>query len=155
MREPVHAVRLPARVLAGGLRPKGPGFFHPVTVPAEVPPDARLMREEPFGPLAVINSTRSLDEAIACANSLPFGLAGYAFTHDAATVDRLMNEVEVGNLSINTLEASVAEVPFGGVKLSGQGRGGGIEGMQHYVARRTVSHRTALDAEPTVSGARP
>lgn len=142
-----------AKVLTGGVRPNGPGYFYPVTVLSEVPADARVMREEPFGPLAVINPTTSLDEAIACANSVPFGLAGYAFTHDAATADRLMNEVEVGNFSINTLEASVAEVPFGGVKASGQGREGGTEGMQHYVEVKTISHRMELEHEPTVSGA--
>ncbi|GAB1478220.1 NAD-dependent succinate-semialdehyde dehydrogenase [Paracoccaceae bacterium] len=144
-----------ARVLTGGVRPKGPGYFYPVTVLADVPADARVMREEPFGPLAVINPTSSLDHAISCANSLPFGLAGYAFTHNAAIVDRLMNEVEVGNLSINTLEASVPEVPFGGVKLSGQGREGGAEGMQHYIEVKTVSHQMQLDSDPTVSGAKP
>lgn len=149
------AVAKGAKLLTGGLRPKGPGYFYPVTVLAEVPEDARVMREEPFGPLAVINPTRDLDHAIACANALPFGLAGYGFTHNAATADRLMNEVEVGNLSINTLEASVAEVPFGGVKLSGQGREGGLEGMHHYIETKTISHQMALDPEPTVSGAKP
>lgn len=144
-----------AKVLTGGVRPKGPGYFYPVTVLAEVPEDARIMREEPFGPLAVINPVPSLDAAIACANALPFGLAAYAFTHNAATVDRLMNEVEAGNLSINTLEASVPEVPFGGVKASGQGREGGLEGMAHYVEVKTISHRMELEHEPTVSGARP
>ncbi|MGB8811589.1 MAG: aldehyde dehydrogenase family protein, partial [Paracoccaceae bacterium] len=74
-----------------------------------------IMREEPFGPLAVINPISSLDEGIARANALPYGLAAYAFTHNAANVDRLINEIEAGNLSINTLEASVPEVPFGGV----------------------------------------
>ena len=143
-----------ATVLTGGTRPKGPGYFYPVTVLAEVPDEARILQEEPFGPLAVINPVPSLDEAIARANALPFGLAAYAFTHRAATVDRLMTEIEAGNLSINTLEASVPEVPFGGVKASGQGREGGIEGMQHYVEVKTVSHRMALDPDPTVSGER-
>jgi succinate-semialdehyde dehydrogenase / glutarate-semialdehyde dehydrogenase len=142
-----------AKVLTGGVRPNGPGYFYPVTVLTEVPPDARVMREEPFGPIAVINPTASLDEAIACANALPFGLAGYAFTHNAATADRLINEVEVGNFSLNTLEASVAEVPFGGVKASGQGREGGQEGMLHYVEVKTISHRMEFEHEPIVSGA--
>ena len=144
-----------AKVLTGGVRPKGPGYFYPLTVLAEVPDDARVMHEEPFGPLAVINPTASLDEAIARANALPFGLAGYAFTHRAATVDRLINELEVGNLSINTLEASVPEVPFGGVKQSGQGREGGQEGMHHYMEVKTISHRMALESDATVSGAKP
>ncbi len=65
----------------------------------------------------------------------------------------MMAEVEAGNLSINTLEASVAEVPFGGVKPSGQGREGGVEGMHHYVETKTISHKMELDREPTVSGA--
>lgn len=142
-----------ARVLTGGVRPKGPGYFYPVTLLAEVPDTARVMHEEPFGPLAVINPVASVDQAIARANALPFGLAAYAFTHNAATVDRLMTEIECGNLSINTLEASVAEIPFGGVKSSGQGREGGLEGMQHYVETKTVSHRMALEREPSVSGA--
>jgi len=149
------AVAKGAKLLTGGVRPKGPGYFYPVTVLAEVPGDARIMCEEPFGPLAVINPTTSLDQAITMANALPFGLAGYAFTHRAATVDRLMAELEVGNLSINTLEASVPEVPFGGVKQSGQGREGGQEGMNHYMEVKTVSHRMELETDPTVSGARP
>ena len=144
-----------ARVLTGGVRPKGPGYFYPVTVLADVPDSARVMHEEPFGPLAVINPTASLGDAIRRANELPFGLAAYAFTHSAANVDRLMDEIEAGNLSINTLEASVAEVPFGGVKASGQGREGGQEGMAHYTEVRTVSHRMALETDPAVSGARP
>ncbi len=141
-----------ARVLTGGVRPNGPGYFYPVTVLADVPEDARVMHEEPFGPLAVINPVASLDEAIARANALPFGLAAYGFTHNAANVDRMINEVAAGNLSINTLEASVAEVPFGGVKASGQGREGGIEGMHPYVEVKTISHRMALETDPKVSG---
>ncbi|MFX4474200.1 aldehyde dehydrogenase family protein, partial [Acinetobacter baumannii] len=80
----------------------------------------------------VISPVATLDEAIAKANALPFGLASYAFTNSAATADRLADEVEAGNLSINTLEASVAETPFGGVKDSGHGREGGAEGLSHY-----------------------
>jgi succinate-semialdehyde dehydrogenase/glutarate-semialdehyde dehydrogenase len=130
-----------ARVLAGGERLGNRGYFFPVTVLAEAPDDARVMSEEPFGPLAVINPVASLDEAIAKANALPFGLAAYAFTNSAATADRLMDEVETGNFSINTLEASVAETPFGGVKESGHGREGGEEGLAHYTVVKTVSHR--------------
>jgi succinate-semialdehyde dehydrogenase/glutarate-semialdehyde dehydrogenase len=141
-----------AKVLAGGARDGNSGYFWPVTVLAEVPDDARVMREEPFGPMAIINPVASLDLAIKRANELPFGLAAYAFTHSAANVDRLMQEVECGNLSINTLEASVAEVPFGGVKYSGQGREGGAEGLHHYTHLKTISHQMALDPAPTVSG---
>lgn len=144
-----------AKVLCGGTRPNRPGYFYPVTVLAEVPDDARVMREEPFGPIAIINPVASLDEAITRANALPYGLAAYGFTHSAANVDRLSNEIEAGNLSINTLEASVAEVPFGGVKYSGHGREGGADGLHHYTVTKTISHRMELEAEPTVAGGKP
>jgi succinate-semialdehyde dehydrogenase/glutarate-semialdehyde dehydrogenase len=133
-----------ARVLAGGERIGNRGYFFPVTVLADVPDDARVMREEPFGPLAVINPVSTLDDAIAKANGLPFGLAAYAFTHSASRADRLADEIEAGNVSINTLEASVAEVPFGGVKDSGYGREGGAEGLSHYTIIKNVSHRMAI-----------
>jgi succinate-semialdehyde dehydrogenase / glutarate-semialdehyde dehydrogenase len=129
-----------ARVLAGGERLGNRGYFFPVTVLSDLPDDARAMREEPFGPLAVINPVSSLDEAIEKANALPFGLAAYAFTHSARNADRLTEEIEAGNLSINTLEASVAATPFGGVKESGYGREGGAEGLSHYTIVKNVSH---------------
>ena len=130
-----------ARLLTGGERLGNSGYFFPVTVLADVPDHACVMGEEPFGPLAVINPVASLDEAIEKANSLPFGLAAYAFTNDAARANRLADEIEAGNFSINTLEASVAEVPFGGVKESGYGREGGAEGLSHYPHAKTVSHQ--------------
>ncbi len=133
-----------AKLLAGGERLNRPGYFFPVTVLADLPDDARVMREEPFGPLAVINPVTSLDEAIEKANALPFGLAAYAFTHSAANADRLADGIEAGNLSINTLEASTAQTPFGGVKDSGYGREGGIEGLYHYTFVKNVSHRMAI-----------
>jgi succinate-semialdehyde dehydrogenase/glutarate-semialdehyde dehydrogenase len=129
-----------ARVLAGGERLGGRGYFFPLTVLANLPDDARAMSVEPFGPLALINPVRTLDEAIQKANGLPFGLAAYAFTNSARNVDRLIEGVEVGNLSINTLEASVAETPFGGVKDSGYGREGGPDGLSHYTIVKNVSH---------------
>jgi succinate-semialdehyde dehydrogenase/glutarate-semialdehyde dehydrogenase len=129
-----------ARVLAGGERIAGRGYFFPLTVLANLPDDARAMSVEPFGPLALINPVSSLDEAIEKANGLPFGLAAYAFTNSARNVDQLIQGVEVGNLSINTLEASVAETPFGGVKDSGYGREGGPDGLSHYTIVKNVSH---------------
>jgi succinate-semialdehyde dehydrogenase / glutarate-semialdehyde dehydrogenase len=133
-----------ARVLSGGERLGNRGYFFAPTVLAELPDTARAMNEEPFGPVALINPVSSLDEAIKKANALPFGLAAYAFTHSASTADRLSNEIEAGNLSINTLEASVAETPFGGVKDSGYGREGGIEGLSHYTIIKNISHRMAI-----------
>lgn len=130
-----------ARVLAGGQRIGNSGYFFPLTVLANVPDDARVMRDEPFGPLALINPVRDLDEAVEKANSLPYGLAAYAFTRSAQNADRLATEVEVGNLSINHFVASVAETPFGGVKESGYGREGGTEGLQCYTVTKNVSHK--------------
>ena len=132
-----------AKVLTGGQRIGNRGYFFPLTVLADVPDDARVMRDEPFGPLALVNPVRSLDEAIEKANSLPYGLAAYAFTRSAQNADRLANDVEVGNLSINHFVASVAETPFGGVKESGYGREGGTEGLQCYTVTKNVSHKMA------------
>ena len=102
----------------------------------------RAMHEEPFGPLALLSRVRSLDEAIEKANSVPYGLAGYAFTNSSRNADRLADGVEVGNLSINHLVASSAETPFGGVKDSGIGREGGVEGLLCYTVVKNVSHLT-------------
>lgn len=133
-----------ARVMSGGHRLDRKGYFFAPTVLADVPDHARVMREEPFGPMAIINRVGSLEEAINKANALPFGLAAYGFTHSAANVDQMIDGVEAGNLSINTLEASVAETPFGGVKASGFGREGGEEGLLHYTVVKTVSHKMAI-----------
>src|SRR5690606_10452268 len=84
-----------ARVLAGGQKPAGPGYFYPLTVLANVPDDARVMHEEPFGPLAVVNPIASLDEGIARANELPLGLAAYAFTESVKNLDAISTRVEV------------------------------------------------------------
>jgi succinate-semialdehyde dehydrogenase/glutarate-semialdehyde dehydrogenase len=129
-----------ARITTGGSRVGNQGYFFPLTVIADAPDDARAMREEPFGPLALISRVRNLDEAIEKANALPYGLAGYAFTQSARNADQLAERVEVGNLSINHLTASSAETPFGGVKDSGIGREGGVEGLQCYTVVKNVSH---------------
>lgn len=133
-----------AQVLTGGERLKRAGYFFPVTVLADVPDSARVMREEPFGPLAVINPVTSIEEAIEKANALPFGLAAYAFTHSASRAHQLAEGIEAGNFSINTLEASVAETPFGGVKDSGYGREGGTEGLFNYTTVKNISHSMTI-----------
>ena len=132
-----------ARVLAGGSALGNRGYYCPLTVLADVPDDARAMHEEPFGPLALVNPVKTLDEAIEKANALPYGLAAYAFTNSAKNAERLAEGVEVGNLSINHFVASLAETPFGGVKDSGYGREGGTEGLTHYTVVKNVSHLTA------------
>ena len=102
--------------------------------------------------MALIAPVRTLEEGIEKANSLPFGLAAYAFTHSARNVDLLTDGVECGNLSINTLEASVAETPFGGVKESGYGREGGAEGLHHYMIVKNVSQTLAHLERATTAG---
>ena len=128
-----------AKLLAGGERIGNRGYYFPLTVLAEMPM-THAMHEEPFGPLALINPVASLDDAIEKANALPYGLAAYAFTKSARNADRLAEGVEVGNLSINHLVASLAETPFGGVKDSGYGREGGTEGLSYYTVVKNVSH---------------
>ncbi len=134
------AVRRGANLVTGGTRITGKGYFFQPTVLCDVPDDALIMREEPFGPIAIINAVSDMEEGIEKANSVPYGLAAYAFTHSAANVDRLTDGIEAGNLSINTLEASLPETPFGGVKSSGYGREGGDEGLHHYTIVKNISH---------------
>ncbi len=134
------AVASGADLLTGGRRIDRPGYFFEPTILANVPANARIMQEEPFGPVAVVNRVDSLDTAIEQANSVPYGLAAYGFTNRADYADQMIERVEAGNLSINTLEASLPETPFGGVKSSGYGREGGTEGLSHYTVAKNVSH---------------
>lgn len=133
-----------ARLCTGGGRIGNKGYFFAPTVLANVPDNARVMQEEPFGPLAIINPVGSLDEAIRQANSVPYGLAAYGFSNRADYIDRMTDEVEAGNISFNTLEASLPETPFGGVKSSGYGREGGTEGLENYMIVKNVSHSIAI-----------
>lgn len=131
-----------ARVATGGQRVEGPGHFYPLTVLSHVPDSARVMSEEPFGPLAIVNPIAHLEEGIRRANALPLGLAAYAFTRDATTVATLSARVETGNLGINNFTASVAETPFGGIKDSGYGREGGAESLDAFTTIKSVIHTT-------------
>ena len=133
-----------AEIRTGGSRLGDKGYFFQPTVLANVPDNARVMQEEPFGPLAIINPVSSLEEAIEKANSVPFGLAAYGFTNRADYVDRMVEGIEAGNVSINTLEASLPETPFGGVKSSGYGREGGTEGLYNYMVTKNVSHSLSI-----------
>lgn len=138
------ARRSGAEVTTGGSRIGSTGYFFEPTVLANVPDTARVMGEEPFGPVAIVNPVDSLDEAIAAANSVPYGLAAYGFTNRTDYAEAMIEEVEAGNLSINTLEASLPETPFGGVKSSGYGREGGTEGLQHYMVVKNISHSVSI-----------
>lgn len=128
-----------ARILLGGERVSGPGLFWQPTILADVPHDAIVMHEEPFGPIAVVLPFGTLDEAIAEANRLPYGLAAYGFTESARSAVRLSNELEAGMIGINHTQMIVCELPFGGIKDSGQGSEGGAEGIQSYLTTKFVS----------------
>src|SRR5205085_3695242 len=117
------AVEKGAAVLAGGQRIGEAGNFWQPTILADVPLQAKVFNDEPFGPMAAIRTFKTLDEAIAEANRLPYGLAGYAFTRSLKNADLLARRVEVGMLWINMPAMPTAEMPFGGLKESGFGLG--------------------------------
>lgn len=127
-----------AKVLSGGERIGNRGWFHQPTVLAEVPTEAEIMNEEPFGPVAILNSVAGEDAMIDEANRLPYGLAAYAWTRDPARRRRLAAEVEAGMLAIDTGGVSAADAPFGGVKWSGYGSEDGREGVLACMVTKTV-----------------
>ncbi len=133
------AVERGATVLHGGERIGAEGNFWQPTILADVPTDARVFNDEPFGPMAALRSFNTLDEAIAEANRLPFGLAGYAFTRSLRNADLLTRRVEVGMLWVNMPAMPSAELPFGGIKDSGYGSEGGPEAVEAYLNVRAVS----------------
>lgn len=135
------AVDRGARLAAGGRRIGNEGWFFEPTVLVDVPVEARIMNEEPFGPVAVINRFATLDDAIAEANRLPFALAAYAFTGSGHSATRMGNEVEAGMLSINHLGLALPEIPFGGMKDSGYGTEGGSEAIEAYLETRLVTRK--------------
>jgi succinate-semialdehyde dehydrogenase / glutarate-semialdehyde dehydrogenase len=128
-----------ARVMTGGRRVAGPGLFWEPTILADVPADALVMHEEPFGPIGVAMPFDTLDQAIEEANRLPYGLAAYGFTESARAAVRLGNELEAGMIGINHTQMIVCELPFGGIKDSGQGSEGGAEGIQSYLTTKFIS----------------
>lgn len=133
------AVASGAKVETGGETVAGPGFFFRPTVLTGVSGTARISREEPFGAVALVRPFNSIDEAIAEANRLPFGLAAYAFTSELAVTERLARELQCGTLAVNHWAASFPETPFGGVKDSGIGSEGGSEGVTAFCQTRFVS----------------
>ncbi len=133
------AVGCGARLLTGGHRLDRPGYYFEPTVFADAPPECRLMRQEPFGPIAVLQPYDTLDAAIATANALPYGLGAYGFTRDLHTAHRLADEIEAGMVGINSYGVSQPEMPFGGCKESGIGHEMGAEGILHYTEIKTVT----------------
>ncbi|MFB9948745.1 NAD-dependent succinate-semialdehyde dehydrogenase [Rhizobium puerariae] len=133
------AVSRGARIAAGGERGGNRGYFFQPTVLADVPQDAIIMNEEPFGPVAVTARFSTFEEAIEQANRLPYGLASYAFTQSAKTATMVSDAIEAGMVGINNNAISMTESPFGGVKQSGYGSEGGSEGMEAYLVTKFTS----------------
>lgn len=137
------AVKKGAKLLAGGQRIGKAGNFWEPTILADVPKEAKVFNDEPFGPMAAIRPFESLDEAIAESNRLPYGLAGYAFTRSLKNSDLLARRLEVGMLWMNMPALPSAEMPFGGVKDSGYGSEGGPEALEAYLNSRAVAIQNA------------
>jgi succinate-semialdehyde dehydrogenase / glutarate-semialdehyde dehydrogenase len=126
-------------VVTGGKRRGNQGFFYEPTIVTEVPDDSMVMTQEPFGPIAPIVTFKSFDEVVERANSLPFGLAAYAFTTSNATAAAIGDAIESGMVGVNSVAVSTPETPFGGVKESGHGSEGGIEGLGAYLNTKFIS----------------
>ena len=133
------AVERGASIVAGGERIGEVGNFYAPTILNDVPLDAKVFNEEPFGPMAAIRPFNTMEEAIAEANRLPFGLAGYAFTSSLKNAHLLSQRLEVGMLWINQPAAPWPEMPFGGIKDSGYGSEGGPEALEAYLYTRSIS----------------
>jgi succinate-semialdehyde dehydrogenase/glutarate-semialdehyde dehydrogenase len=127
------------KVVTGGKRHGNQGFFYEPTVITDVPDDSKIMTEEPFGPLAPIVTFKSFDEVVERANSLPYGLAAYAFTSSGKTATMIGDALESGMVGVNSVAISTPETPFGGVKESGYGHEGGIEGLEAYTNKKFIA----------------
>ena len=126
-------------ITTGGSRTGNQGYFFEPTVMADVPEEAAIMSREPFGPLAPISKFNEFEDVVTRANGLPFGLASYCYTSDQKRANELANSLETGMVGVNNFMVSMAETPFGGVKESGYGQEGGIEGLEAYLNHKYVS----------------
>jgi succinate-semialdehyde dehydrogenase/glutarate-semialdehyde dehydrogenase len=128
-----------AKVLVGGSRLDGAGYFYEPTVLADVPDDARLLGEEIFGPVAPVKGFSSDEEAIAAANDTEYGLVAYVYTQDINRAFKVIEGLDTGMIGLNQGMVSNAGAPFGGVKQSGFGREGGPEGINEYLETKYVA----------------
>ena len=135
------ATRRGAKIVAGGHTVGERGNFFEPTVVADPPDDSKLMTQEPFGPILGVKPFKTLDEAIERANSLPYGLAAYAFTKSTGNATKIGDALESGMVTINHLGFALAEVPFGGVKDSGYGSEGGSETFDGYLVTKFVTQK--------------
>jgi succinate-semialdehyde dehydrogenase/glutarate-semialdehyde dehydrogenase len=127
-----------ATLNTGGQRIDGPGFFFEPTVLSDIPDSARIMNEEPFGPVALLNPFDDYDDAIAKANRLPYGLAAFAFTGSADTALRVGDDIEAGMVGVNTNMIAGPDAPFQGLKESGHGSEDGPEGLEACLVTKTI-----------------
>lgn len=128
-----------ATIETGGRRHGETGYFYRPTVLTNVPREARLMNEEPFGPVAILMPFDTIDEAIMEANRLGYGLAAYAYTRSIQTAETIRAGVETGMLAINHHGMALPEVPFGGIKDSGYGSEGGADALEAYLNTKFVT----------------
>jgi succinate-semialdehyde dehydrogenase/glutarate-semialdehyde dehydrogenase len=129
-----------ARIRTGGERSGNKGYFFSPTVLTDVPLGSKVMNDEPFGPIALISPFSRIEEAVAEANRLPYGLAAYAFTKSARNASALGSGIESGMVAINHMALGLPEVPLGGVKDSGYGSEGGLEGIEGFLTTKFVTH---------------
>ena len=127
------------KIQTGGSRRGNQGYFFDPTVVTDVPDDCKIMTQEPFGPVAPIVTFKTFDEVVQRANSLEFGLAAYAFTSSSTTAAAIGDAIESGMVGVNSIAVSTPETPFGGVKESGHGSEGGIEGLGAYLNTKFIS----------------
>jgi succinate-semialdehyde dehydrogenase/glutarate-semialdehyde dehydrogenase len=127
------------KIVTGGKRRGNQGYFFEPTVVTDLPDDSKLMTEEPFGPIAPVVPFKTFEEVVGRANSLPYGLAAYAFTASGQTAIAIGDALESGMVGVNTIAISTPETPFGGVKESGYGHEGGIEGLEAYTVRKFIA----------------
>ena len=133
------AVKCGAKLVTGGKRWGNVGFFWEPTVLVDVPENSKIMQEEPFGPVAPIITFDSMDEVIEKSNSLQYGLAAYVFTQSDNTRELLVNSLESGGIAFNSAAPVPSDLPYGGLKDSGYGYEGGIEGVEAYLHKKLVS----------------
>ena len=133
------AVSNGANIETGGQRKGNKGYFFEPTVLTNVPINAQIMNDEPFGPIAPINIFSEFDEVMEEANRLSYGLAAYAYTNSLETADKVASQIESGMVSINNHGIAMVETPFGGIKDSGFGKEGGLEGLEAYLNTKFIS----------------